>query len=75
MPYKKGKKELDGLRLARIKKEMAKPRMAKSARMAQRHNARLTHKISWTDDEVRIPDKTKSRLDGASRLFCGCQAY
>jgi hypothetical protein len=37
MPYKKGKKELDGLRLARIKKEMAKPRMAKSARMAKRN--------------------------------------
>jgi hypothetical protein len=37
MLYKKGKKELDNSARASVKKEMAKPRMAKSARIAARN--------------------------------------
>jgi hypothetical protein len=36
MPNKKGKKKPDNSTLARLKKEMAKPRLAKSARMPNR---------------------------------------
>jgi hypothetical protein len=35
MLRKKGKKELDNSRLASVKREMAKPRMATSARIAE----------------------------------------
>jgi hypothetical protein len=37
MLSKKGKKELDNSTLASVKKELAKPRMAKSARIAERN--------------------------------------
>jgi len=37
MLQKKDKKELDNLTRASVKKEMAKPRMAKSARIAERN--------------------------------------
>jgi hypothetical protein len=37
MLYKKGKKELNNSTRASVKKEMAKPRMAKSARIAERN--------------------------------------
>jgi hypothetical protein len=36
MLHKKGKRDSDNSTRARVKKEMAKPRMAKSARIAQR---------------------------------------
>jgi hypothetical protein len=36
MSHKKGKREPDNSIRARVKKEMAKPRMAKSARIAER---------------------------------------
>jgi hypothetical protein len=63
MLNKESKKELDNSTLASVKKEMAKPRMAKSARIAERNldttriserlangpHARLTHKISWAN--------------------------
>jgi len=37
MLHKKGKKELDKSTRASVKKEMAKPRVAKSARIAERN--------------------------------------
>jgi hypothetical protein len=37
MLHKKGKRDPDNSTRARVKKEMAKPRMAKSARIAQRN--------------------------------------
>jgi hypothetical protein len=39
----KGKRELDNSTRARVKKEMAKPRMAKSAKIAQRNLKKGAH--------------------------------
>jgi hypothetical protein len=44
MLRRKGKKGLDNSAYASVKKEMAKPRMAKSARIAEQHLA--TRRIS-----------------------------
>jgi hypothetical protein len=43
MLHMKGKREPDNLTRARVKKEMAKPRMAKSARIAQRNLKKGAH--------------------------------
>jgi hypothetical protein len=48
MLRKKGKKELDIATLASVKKEMAKPRTAKSARIAERNldTARISERLA-----------------------------
>jgi hypothetical protein len=43
MLHKKGKRDRDNSTCARVKKEMEKPRMAKSARMAQRNLKKGAH--------------------------------
>jgi len=54
MLHKKGKKELDNSTRASVKKEMAKPRMAKSARIAERNLD--TTQISGRLADGPIPD-------------------
>jgi hypothetical protein len=48
MLHKKGKKELDNSTRASVKKEMAKPRMAQSARIAERKlgTARISERLA-----------------------------
>jgi hypothetical protein len=43
MLHKKGKRESDNSARARVKKEMAKPRMAKSAKKAERRLKKGAH--------------------------------
>ena len=43
MLHKKGKRESDNSTRARVKKEMAKPRMAKSAKLAERNLKKGAH--------------------------------
>jgi hypothetical protein len=43
MSHKKGKRESGNSTRARVKKEMAKPRMAKSARIAERKLKKCAH--------------------------------
>jgi hypothetical protein len=54
MLRKKGKKELDNSTLAGVKKELAKPRIAKSARITERNL--VTTPISQRLDNRRVPD-------------------
>jgi hypothetical protein len=51
MLHKKGKRDRDNSTRARVKKEMGKPRMAKSARIAQRNLKEGAH--------VEVTDKAK----------------
>jgi hypothetical protein len=54
MLRKKGKKELDNSTLAGVKKELAKPRIAKSARIAAR--SLVTTPISQRPGNRPVPD-------------------
>jgi hypothetical protein len=54
MLHKKGKRDPDNLTRARVKKEMAKPRMAKSARIAQRNLKKGSHvEVTVTAKDVK----------------------
>jgi hypothetical protein len=53
MLHQKGKKERGDATLARVKKEMAKPRMAKSARRAELNL-----------DTARIPEQPSTTISG-----------
>jgi hypothetical protein len=54
MLHKKGKRDPDNLTRARVKKEMAKPRMAKSARIAQRNLKKGAHvEVTVTAKDVK----------------------
>jgi hypothetical protein len=54
MPHKKHRKEPDTATHASVKKEMAKPRMAKSARIAQRNLKKGAHvEVTVTAKDVK----------------------
>ena len=54
MFHNKGKRDPDNSTRARIKKEMAKPRMAKSARIAQRNLKKAAHvEVTVTAKDVK----------------------
>ncbi len=54
MLHKKGKRDTDNSTRARVKKEMAEPRMAKSARIAQRNLKEGVHvEVTVTAKDVK----------------------
>jgi hypothetical protein len=54
MLHKKGMRDPDNSTRARVKKEMAKPRMAKSARIAQRNLKKDAHLgVTFTAKDVK----------------------
>ena len=81
MLRRKGKKELDKSTYASVKKEMAKPRMAKSARIAELNldSARSSEHPSTTlpgtvdrvitSPRLSQPEKIQIAVDGADRLY------
>jgi hypothetical protein len=78
---KKSKKELDNAALAGVRKEMAKPRMARSARMAELNldTARIAEQPSATTPQTvdkiipspcpRQPEKAQIVVDGADHGY------
>jgi hypothetical protein len=53
MLHKKGKRDSDNSTRARVKKEMAKPRMAKSARIAQNLKKGAHVQVTVTAKDVK----------------------
>jgi hypothetical protein len=72
MLHKKSKKELENATRSRVAKEMAKPRMAKSARIAERNldtartrNSRLSRKQIILSPRSNQPEKMQIAVEGA----------
>jgi hypothetical protein len=65
MLHKKGKRDSDNWTRARVKKEMAKPRMAKSARIAQRNLKKGAHVQVAVTPRRQTPQLTKTASGSA----------
>jgi hypothetical protein len=81
MPHKKSKKELRNATRADVKKEMAKPRMARSARIAElnldtaRNRAQPSTTMAGTVNKIipspraNLPEKAQIAVGGALRPY------